>query len=341
MRKLFVRADGNATIGIGHLMRTMAVTECLKEDMEILFLCAMEESASFVRSKGYRAIALNTELESMEAELPFLEEFFSGEVQRGILLADSYCVTDHYLKALSQHCFVILFDDLGEHRYPVDGLINYHCYVDRDWYGQNYGTELTLLGPSFVPLRREFGGARAKNASRRTRHVLLTTGGGDSTNIGGKILERIYREDMVFHWILGPFSPNFSWAQEFSKDKPGVMLEKNVVNMAELMAECDLCITAGGSTVYELCAMEVPMIVFSYARNQEKLTAFIGENKCGLYAGAFDKAPDECLNLIEEQFHRLRKESDLRKALADRAKSLVDGKGSDRIAREIRKLQIV
>ena len=38
--------------------------------------------------------------------------------------------------------------------------------------------------------------------------------------------------------------------------------------MSEVMKYCDIAITAGGSTMYELCACGVPMITYAFADNQ-------------------------------------------------------------------------
>jgi len=38
--------------------------------------------------------------------------------------------------------------------------------------------------------------------------------------------------------------------------------------MSEIMLKCDVAVTAGGSTMYELAACGIPMVTFIYADNQ-------------------------------------------------------------------------
>jgi len=340
MSKVFVRADGNAKIGIGHLMRTMAVMDQLKGKTEITYLCAMEESAECVRRKGWNALCLQTAPERMEEELPKLKEIFEESRERNLLIVDNYNVTDDYLRALDEWCDVLLFDDLGEHVFPVRGIVNYHCYADKNWYEAHYPAAKLFLGAGYVPLRAQFAssdtkGNLAKEIGDGRVHVLLTTGGGDSDNIGGRILERIYRDNLTYHWILGPFSPNLPFAKAFAEKRPNVILECNVENVAALMRKCSLAITAGGSTIYELWATRIPLIAFSYAANQEKLVRFAGENGCGFDAGSYDRDPEDCLKNIEKYFETAISNPEICSRFSDNARKLTDGRGAVRLAGSI------
>ena len=354
MSKIFVRADGNAIIGIGHLMRTMAVMDQLKGKTEITYLCAMEESVECLRQKGWNAICLQTPPERMEEELAKLKSIFEETNCRNLLIVDNYNVTDDYLKALDRWCDVLLFDDLGEHVFPVRGIVNYHCYVDQNWYEAHYPEARLFLGAGYVPLRAQFTAPdteafcqkpdEAEDLCRKDLcrmadgaeiHVLLTTGGGDSENIGGRILEKIYRENVMFHWILGPFSPNLPFAKAFAEKRTNVIIESNVEDMAALMRKCSLAITAGGSTIYELWATRLPMIAFSYAENQEKLVRFVGENVCGFDAGAYDRNPAECLENIKKYFETAISNPEIISRFSYNAWKLSDGRGAWRLAGSI------
>lgn len=53
------------------------------------------------------------------------------------------------------------------------------------------------------------------------------------------------------------------------------------------MAQCQLAVTAGGTTIYELAVLGVPFVCFSYAENQEALTEWLGTQQIAGYAGAW------------------------------------------------------
>ena len=102
--------------------------------------------------------------------------------------------------------------------------------------------------------------------------------------------------------------------------------------MAKLMLQCDLAVTAGGTTVYELCALGVPFVCFSYAENQEALTEYAGRQKIGLCAGKYHGDSAGTLDNIGNLVRRAAEDWQLRRQLSQRAKGLVDGLGAKRLA---------
>ena len=55
-----VRADGNAKIGAGHMMRCLTIADALSaqrnESKEILFVCGDEQSAELAGNRGYNCL---------------------------------------------------------------------------------------------------------------------------------------------------------------------------------------------------------------------------------------------------------------------------------------------
>ena len=99
------------------------------------------------------------------------------------------------------------------------------------------------------------------------------------------------------------------------------------------MLKCDIAVTAGGSTLYELASCGIPMIVFSYAENQQPQIQALKKRGLIQYIGSYQELREERLiDYMEylEVFH-------IRKMLAIQLQLLVDGKGGERVAREIEK----
>lgn len=341
----FVRADGNAEIGAGHIMRCLTVATELAtlqngNREEICFLCAKEPSAELVRKYGFAAQVLDTDYEKMEEEIPKLAKVLGDSREKPVILVDSYHVTDAYLEALSGFGQVVLMDDLGQKKYPVDAVVNYNAPADREAYEELYrGTGVTLLlGGQYTPLREQFRD-RSYEIRPVVQNVMITTGGGDSRNLAGRILESLYRENVDFHLIVGQFNPYFSQLKELEKEHPNIFIHDNVTDMAGRMTAVDLAITAGGSTVYELAALGVPFICFSYAENQEPLTEFVGRREIAGFAGAYHKAPEEALGNLKEQFEHLCGDLRLRRMYHEREKALIDGRGATRLAAALLELR--
>ena len=50
---IVIRADGNARIGVGHLMRCLTIAEEIGDRERVIFWCADEDSAAQVRVRGF------------------------------------------------------------------------------------------------------------------------------------------------------------------------------------------------------------------------------------------------------------------------------------------------
>lgn len=336
------RADGNAKIGAGHLMRCLTIAGFYRErfpEERVLFVCSDEASGALASEKGFEIFVTGGDFREPEKELPVLERFLgtlSGEKQ---FVVDSYYVTGTYLKALGNYGRVWLLDDLGKEAYPVDVVLNYNVFADRAVYDGLYKacSVKKLLGGEYVPLRPEFSNT-SYEVRGAVREVLITTGGGDVDNIGGRILERLEKDNptVIYHLVTGQFNPHYEELLTFAESRPHVRIEKNVKAMAALMKQCDVCISAGGTTVYEVSAIGVPLIVFSYAENQEALAQYIGEKEIAGFGGHYHKHPDETVEEIAKLFGRLCESEQLRRKYYDGETGLVDGQGADRIALALR-----
>lgn len=336
-----IRADGNAEIGAGHLMRCLTVAEELAKE-HVCFVCADEQSALLARERGFRSHVLGTDYREMESELPLwrrLVETVPGAGAGGrTILADSYHVTDRYLETLGQLGRVVLMEDFGTRCYPVDCVVNYNAPARLSDYEKLYqGRAVRLLiGSRYVPLRRQFRVPVADCRSREeARDILITAGGGDSGNIAGKILEKIYDTDHVFHLVTGRFNPFFHQLKAAEAKFANVHIYYDVADMAGLMLQCDMAVTAGGTTVYELAALGVPFLCFACAENQEALTEYIGRRGIAGAAGAWHRNPEGTLDRLAALFAEWSGSLEMRVLAGERARAMADGRGAVRIAREL------
>lgn len=335
-KNILIRADGNAGIGAGHLMRCLTIAEALENKAQVGFVCADRDSAELAMSKGFDAYVLETDYTHMEQELPLWEQLFGGNVRNRKLLVDSYYVTNVYLEGLQTYGQVILLDDMCKRPWNVDKLINYNAFATIEMYdslNSPYKTQY-YVGGRYIPIRKEFCG-KDYQPKEHAENILITTGGGDCDNIAGQILDNIRDTSCTFHVVTGRFNPHYDELLKRSKEYGNVQVYHDVKNMAELMARCDLAVTAGGTTIYELSTLGVPFVCFSYAENQEKLTEYIGDRQIAGYGGAYHKDACGTLEGIAKQINELKKNSALRKEYSEKERKLVDGEGAKRIARII------
>lgn len=348
---LYVRADGNAKIGAGHLMRCLTIIEAyvqLKGSSDnVMFVCADELSAELVRERGFQAKVLGTDYRDMESEISGWASMFSNwngfgrreecrgplERPRSTILVDSYYVTAKYLRELQSFGTVILLDDMQQEAYSVDVVVNYNVFAEEASYRELYRGNAAqfCIGGDFVPIRKQFLG-REYEVADQVKDILITTGGGDVDNIAGEILQAIYTPKVQYHMVIGRFNPHRESLERLAKEAGNVQLHMDVKDMAGLMEQCDLAITAGGTTIYELAAMGIPFICFSYAENQEALTEYLGKQQVACFAGAYHKEPQQVLQQMKLLTAKMCGDYEARKICSQQEKMMIDGKGAERLA---------
>ena len=363
-----IRADANSKIGMGHVMRCLSVADALlKRGEEVLFVTADDTPVPLLTKKGIPCRVLHTDYADMEAELPelwdVLNELSQGAespeaalVQKNTaILVDSYYVTEKYLAALKKRITTIYMDDIYAFSYPVDMLINYNIYGEEMGYEKDaaFADTKLLLGAEYVPLREEFS-AGAENVTPAEDRllqtaeqqgtaadggILITTGGSDSFNLAGQLLTEAMKYDALktkeYHVVSGSLNPHIGELQALAQEHGNIHIHCNVTNMAELMAESKVALSAGGSTLYELCAMGVPTIAFSFAENQEHLVQTFVKRGIAQYGGNYRTDGNKMIQNTIAGLETLLEDENLRAEYRKKARTLVDGKGAGRIAEAI------
>lgn len=336
---IFIRADANERIGTGHVMRCMAIADALKQcGQQVCFLIADDRGSCLLKDRNQEYLVLHTDYASMEEELPRLRQIFE-EKKPDFFLADSYSATPDYLREVRKHVPVGLLDDGVLTGYPVDVLINYNIFAARSLYG-TAGETCTryLLGPEYVPLRREFTGVDYAVRERAER-VLITTGGSDKYNLGAELLKKALAgtdtADMQYTVVSGAYNTHFRELQELAYRHENVRVCSNVGDMSRLMRDSDLAVSAGGSTMYELSAVGVPVICFSFVDNQERIVKGFAEKGLVCFGGDYLAQGGSMTEEIVYHIGRLAADFNLRKSCSQKLRNLVDGQGALRIAGEL------
>ena len=137
---------------------------------------------------------------------------------------------------------------------------------------------------------------------------------------------------LIFHPVIGSLSPALPQVKKLAAEFAGrVIIHQNVSKMAELMSACDLAISAGGSTLYELCACGVPSISFAYADNQCPNTEGFAKEGIIPYAGDWRKDEVAVLKNFAEYLSHMQLAAQ-RLAQQQKMRQVVDGKGAERLA---------
>lgn len=341
---LIIRADGNANIGAGHVMRCLSIAKQAIEITGVKFVCSDRASANLVMQHGIEAESLDVESFSLMDALGTAMRLKAGDT----ILIDSYAIDNEYLAAFPKDVTVAIMDDMCVMPLTADIVVNYNAYADQAKYERLYSGKTLprlILGAAYTPIRDEFM-EYSVNTGESTSDIFVTTGGGDNDNIAGDIVKAIEEhadspQDVTYHVICGAYNPNYDLLEAMAEKYGNIKLYKNVDNMAELMSKCQVGITAGGSTIYEMCAVGLPFVCFAYAANQLGLVHFMRNQQVGKYAGKFmsniDAKKPFIINTIADYAIELAKDASLREELATREKSVVDGQGARRLAEALLK----
>lgn len=336
------RVDANEKIATGHLMRCMAIAKGFqKRGEEVVFFLAEEKETERLKAQKLPYVVLHSCWDALEQELPVLEKLLK-EYGVTSLIVDSYQATKSYLESLNQCTKVIYMDDMEEEVYRIAGVINYCNWPEDRSYKERYEDldTVCMAGMEYTPLRAEFYPSEDQPGQK---NILLTTGGTDPYDVAGRLLEYVKEQqrkqgklpkNVHFSVISGSMNQNKPHLEQLARENSWITLWENVNNMGKLMRDSYLAVSAGGTTVYELCACKVPTIGFSFADNQEGFARKMGEHGILFYAG--DARKEE--HLIENMYNKLAEswmDSELYEQCRDKMGRLVDGKGVERIVDQV------
>ena len=335
---VLIRADGNEKIGSGHIMRTKSIATELKGlGAKVLYALADERGKRLINNE-FQSVILSSNYECLDDEINTLSSVIK-EQEIKLILLDSYFVTPKYFKELKKLAKVAYIDDLDAFAYECEALINYGAFFDKNEYKarQNLAKK-HFLGSEFAPLRAQFRSTQKSSKNTQKKQVLLTTGNTDLLRIMPRLLEAFLSDESLknleFLAISGAFNEHENKLLALSAKHKNIKVLKNPENMAQIMAEADFVLSAGGSTLYELASLAKAVICFSIAANQNNIKSW-AEAGAMLYAGDAKADAHSVVTRSVNLLKSLLNDENLAKTLGQKAHFFVDGKGAIRLAKKL------
>ena len=358
---ILFRADGNAQIGSGHIMRCLSIADAFKrKDIDCKFVLADKSFQSFIEDRGYSVHVLRTGYRNMDSEWDCLQKAIATYCPE-LVIVDSYFVTKSYLQRLKEKVRLVYIDDLAAFSYPVDVLVNYNAFGPELDYKKIYNDEKVscpqlLLGVTYAPLREMFRNVPKREQKEIVENVLISTGGSDPLHLALTMAVAVAEQGSAFnyHFLVGAMNEDYEQIKAVAANNQNIHVHHNVKDMKSLISSCDLVVSAAGSTMYEICACGVPLITYAMADNQipgteafEKLGLAVScgdlREKTSYISSAVNidsgsvKLVDNVAVLILDEVERLANDFMLRKKMAVKMQQLIDGKGADRLVVELLK----
>lgn len=340
--KIAIRVDANEIIATGHLMRCTAIAAELKKlKQEVIFILACDQKTKLLEHLDFPFYSLKSHWQHLDQELPELKNLLRKE-HCDLLLVDHYHASSFYLASLNALLPTIYIDDLSKEIYYVAMLIGdlYETNINKEGYDP-HKTKL-CLGFSYVPLREQFKNLDHLKICERSKQILISTGGTDRFNIKSQLIKELLQcnalKDYKLLVIVGALDQNKDQLRQLQdQNLDRIELFENIYNMAELMRSCQIAISAGGTTLYELCASGVPTISFSIADNQVAFAKWLDQKKFVHYVG--DVRSDNIISLCVTQAQKMLSNLTDLDVQSEKISNKIDGNGAIRIAKAMLQLK--
>jgi len=341
---VLIRADADVRIGVGHLMRCLALAQAWREEGGV---------AQYALVDGPPVLKRRLLDEGMEvscvASLPgTLEDAaqtiaLARQMEAAWVVLDGYCFDAPYQRAVKEAGLrLLVVDDYGHaSHYYADLVLNQNIGADESLYANREPCTHLLLGPRYALLRREFWPWRGwrREISPVAHKVLVTLGGADPDNVTlwvVRALRRVQIAGLEATVVVGGGNPHWESLRSATEHSGcEIRLERNVKDMSELMAWADAAMSAGGSTCWELAFMGLPALVLVVAENQKGVAE-------GLDALGVVKNLGRCMDVDEvDVAHALKAlatDFAQRGAMSEKGRQLVSGSGADEVVSSMNRL---
>lgn len=331
------RLDANKYVAMGHMMRCITIANaCRKIGLECIFFVSDEENVSVIENAGFEYRVLNTRWNDWSQGVDDLEAVIK-EYKIELLVVDSYYVTNQFFININKCVPVFYIDDLCTEAFDVNVVMHYSQWTEETTLQDVYNEKdaKLLYGMQYMPLRSEF---RVDKNVKKKNQIMITTGGTDplhiTVEVAKKIIESNELQDMRCVAILGKMNMDLDCLLDISRKSERLEVLYDISNMGQVMNESDLAISAGGCTIYELCACQIPTVAFSFSNDQVSFCEKMEQHNILEYAGdarTDDNITEEIVRKIEKLYNDVERQKLYQQNMA----SVTDGKGADRIARYI------
>ncbi|MFA7383725.1 MAG: UDP-2,4-diacetamido-2,4,6-trideoxy-beta-L-altropyranose hydrolase [Desulfurivibrionaceae bacterium] len=359
---LVIRADADVTIGSGHVMRCLTLAEAMRESGAlVVFVCRSRPGNlnDLIINRGFMLHELaETEGANVSAaENGLCNEYTSwlGVPQKqdatetiaalagkevDWLIVDHYGLDRRWEEELRPHVRkIMVIDDLADRPHDCDILLDQNFFQKKGvrYEGLVPPSCTLLLGPTYALLRPEFVQARKKRTLKNgeIHRVFVFCGGSDPDNVSGRVLAAMSSPELhhlELDMVLGKGNPHLSEIEQQIAIRPHSRLHVQVDNMAELMAQADLALGAGGCTTWERLCLGLPSLVITVAANQESFTRDLHREGFLTWLGGADTVDT---NTIKKELLRvIRQNVSSKQSL--RSMALVPGDGTIEVSELLR-----
>ena len=329
--RVLIRCDGSRRVGLGHVVRCLALGEELRERHALGVAFAIAEGPLGIAHVQRSDFPVHVKT-SLAAEADWLEELIETYDADALVLDVRTDLARSSVEAWrSAGLVVAVLDDASDRRLAAD--LAFHppspLVARIDWSGFR---GRRFVGWDWVVLRREFAGSCHKDVNEVPR-LMIAMGGTDPAELTVEVVKALtqVKGTFVLDVVVGAGYRSTRQLRRLLDGFPHkVELHRDVAEMWSLMAAADLAVASFGVTAYELAALGIPAIYICLTEDHAESAALFVQEEIGENLGlAGSVTHDEISGAVSA----LLGDHDRRQKMATRAAALVDATGVQRIAR--------
>jgi len=338
---LFIRADASPKIGIGHVMRCLALAQAWQNaGGHAIFLMVMGAPTIEARLRKEAVDVIHLQAIPGSAEDAAQTADLVNRKGGDWVVADGYHFGAEYQQIIKDSGLSLLFIDDNGHaeHYYADLVLNQNIHARDGFYANREPYTRLFLGTKFVLLRREFMDYLdwKRKIPTIAQKILVSLGGGDFDNVTLKIIKALNKlniDSKEVRIVVGMSNPHMESLKKASDLSPfNYTFCNSEKDIANLMAWADVAISGGGSTCWEIAFMGLPSLIIVLAKNQLQLAQKMDAERVALNMG-WHKAVRS--DQIVMALGTVMEDKEKRAEMCLRGRNLVNGAGGEQIVKSI------
>jgi spore coat polysaccharide biosynthesis protein SpsF len=326
------RCDASPSIGLGHLVRCLALADELHKNhgVEVTFaLRASPLASQMVKRRSYPI--LQPRDGAVFDHEAWLRDCILKAGAQTLVVDVRDDLPQAALNALAEKgTIVAVLDDLSDRRWAAD--LAFYPPVPQvrrvDWSG--FRGRL-CVGWEWIVLRSQFAESFPSRYNSKCS-LLVAMGGSDPAGLTLKAVRALDRLDEDFESVIivgAGFCHRQSLRDLLGQTRRRFAVREDVSEMSAAMAQADLAVCSFGMTSYEVAAMGVPAACVCLTEDHAESASALVAAGMGISMGVDDQDTETRMAVAVE---RLLADKNARAQMSARARELVDGRGASRIA---------